>query len=44
MSALLRASLRQIPATRGVASRRLMSSEAEKGWVRCKTEVYTNLD
>ncbi|KAI0091959.1 hypothetical protein BDY19DRAFT_990715 [Irpex rosettiformis] len=32
MSALLRASLRQIPATRGVASRRFMSAEAEKGW------------
>ncbi|KAI0758275.1 hypothetical protein BC629DRAFT_1598182 [Irpex lacteus] len=32
MSALLRASLRQIPAARGAASRRFMSAEAEKGW------------
>ncbi|KAI0698924.1 hypothetical protein BC835DRAFT_1412934 [Cytidiella melzeri] len=32
MSALLRASLRQVSVRRGVAPRRMMSSGPEKGW------------
>jgi hypothetical protein len=35
MSALLRASLRQVSVRRGATPRRFMSSEPEKGWVRC---------